>query len=88
MDFSWARSDVDEVATHYSASHSEAPRPIRSATATGINNVEQIGRLVLLHEEDLIPTWDPSHYYAIGCTLKTRELVNGQMQVTKWHSSP
>jgi hypothetical protein len=53
-----------------------------------IYKVEQSSRLVLIHNEGLTPTWDPSHSYAVGCTLTTRELVNGQMQVTKVEHFP
>ena len=57
--------------------------PGRCSRFQDIYNVEQSSRLMLIHKEDLTPTWDPSHSYAVGCTLTTRELVNGQMQVTK-----
>ncbi len=62
--------------------------PGRCSRFQDIYNVEQSSRLVLIHEEGLTPTWDPSHSYAVGCTLTTRELVNGRMHVTKLERFP
>jgi hypothetical protein len=62
--------------------------PGRCSRFQDIYNVEQSSRLVLIHKEGLTPTWDPSHSYAVGCTLTTRELVDGQMQVTKVEHFP
>ena len=51
-------------------------------------HAKNLSRLELIQTEDITWIWGQSHTSSLGCILTTRELVNGQMQVTKVQQFP